>query len=57
MATTKSLYAMLSPLTKLGITPGGGGDAATKSPSGELILSELTRRSEPRRACFRELAL
>jgi len=57
MATTKSLYAMLSPSTRLGITPGGGGDAATKSPSGELILSESTGRNGPRRVCFRVLTL
>jgi len=40
IATTKSLYAILSPLTKLGVTPGGGGDAATKPSSDELMLRE-----------------
>jgi len=37
MATTKSLYAMLSPLTKSGVTPEGGGDAAKKPLSSELM--------------------
>jgi hypothetical protein len=41
-AVIKSLYAVLSPLTKSGVTPGGGGDAGTKPPSVEL----MTRKSE-----------
>ena len=31
---------MLSGLTKLGISPGGGGDAARKLPSGALMVNE-----------------
>jgi hypothetical protein len=40
MATTKSLYAMLSPFKRSGTTPGGGGcgDATTKPASDQSIV-------------------
>lgn len=41
IAVIKSLYAILSPFTKLGVTPGGGGDAGIKPPSAEFMLTRF----------------
>jgi len=49
IATIKSRYAMLSPLTKSGVTPGGGGDAARKPSCGELMPKESEMRLDE---CF-----